>query len=171
MWLDKYRIKDVLEKKLFNVSRSIAAPFYDEIGRKPEVYSIKTKNLMGVFLLNEDEYARVKRFESNGYLPFPALYTTHMNRSVAFKVEKGRNVYLKSNTVENAISLSIGPDSTIVLQDHVQKVNTSELGSIEYKINLAFLISFGDEIDDFNSYEYLEDLIAYTIKSWRGHDK
>ncbi|WP_305832302.1 hypothetical protein [Photobacterium leiognathi] len=95
MWLDKYRIKDVLEKKLFNVSRSIAAPFYDEIGRKPEVYSIKTKNLMGVFLLNEDEYARVKRFESDGYLPFPALYTTHMNRISCFQSRKGKKCLFK----------------------------------------------------------------------------
>lgn len=170
MWLDEKRIRKILDRKLLKVSKNVTSPFFSTIGEDFEIYSLRTKHLLGVFLLSKVEFQRVKEFEIKGYVPFPALYTTQDGRPTAFRFEKSRNVYIKSNTVQNAISLSLGPDSTVILQDHTQKVLTNEIGQLEYKIDLGFLISFGSDIDEFNSYEYLEELIAYAIKSWRQHD-
>jgi hypothetical protein len=79
-------------------------------------------------------------------------------------------VVLQGNFVENLYSISLGPDSTIVLLDHTQTIITKELGQYKYKIDLAYIISFGNEITPTTVYGYVEDVIAYSISSWRQKD-
>jgi len=34
-------------------------------------------------------------------------------------------------------------------------------------VDLAYLVAFGDEINGLSFYDYLEDLIAFSVKQWR----
>jgi hypothetical protein len=77
-----------------------------------------------------------------------------------------RNLILKANTVTNTYSLLLGIDSTIILQNHKQKINTQELGAYEYVVDLAFIVARGSEINLANQYDYLDGLIVYAIKTW-----
>jgi len=54
-----------------------------------------------------------------------------------------------------------------VLQNHTQSINIKELGSQEYTVDLTYLVAFGDEINGLSFYDYLEDLIAFSVKQWR----
>ncbi|ENK2265442.1 hypothetical protein ACSTHF_19770 [Vibrio parahaemolyticus] len=167
MWLDKEQIEKVLHQRLLYGPNKLRKYLHSLVGDDYGIYHIKTKYLLGVFILSKDELSRVNDYESKNYIPFPALYSTRDNVSAAFRLEKSRNIYLKSNNVKNSIALSLGQDCTVILEDHHQSVTTREIGHVEYNIGLGYLITFGTEIDEFSAYDYLDDLIAYSIKSWR----
>ena len=167
---DKDRIEKVLNQRLLDGPKNIKNHLYSLVGKDYGIYSLKTKDLLSVFILTRKEIDRVNDFEQKIFIPFPALYTTKEYKPAVFRLEKSRNVYLKSNTINNSIGLSVGEDCTIILEDHHQSITAQEVGKVEYDIGLGFLISFGKEIDEFNAYEYLDELIAYTIKLWRQNE-
>lgn len=167
MWLDEKQINKILHLRLLDGPKSIKNYLINLVGDEFGVYSIKTQYLMGVFILSKQELERVRSFEAQNYIPFPALYTTKEGTPAAFRFDRSRNIYIKSNTIKNSIALSIGQDSTVILENHNQSISTQEIGDVNYEIGLGYLVSFGQEIDEFNVYEYLDELIAYSIKSWR----
>lgn len=167
MWLDKQRIDHVLHKRLLDAPRSIKKHLDSIFDGEYKTYSVRTKYLLGVFLLSKSEYGRVHEFERKGYIPFPALYTTRDDQPAAFRFENSRNAYLKSNSIKNSIAFSLGCDSTLILENHSQSIVTKEIGEVSYRIGLGYLLTFGKEIDHYNVYEYLDELIAYSVKSWR----
>jgi hypothetical protein len=121
---------------------------------------------MVVFLDPGDEN-RINEYRSKRFDPFPGLITFG-NLGSAFRVEKSRYMLIQSCSVENAYALSLGNDSTIIMVDHKQSIKTQELGRVEYHIPLAYIVSYGDEINKATVYEYFEGLIAYSINMWRG---
>ncbi len=102
--------------------------------------------------------------------PFPGFIILSKDRSpVAFKLENNsRNNYFLKNKVDNLYSFSVGEDTTFIVQEHHQKINFLELGNIEYEIDLAYIVTFGDEINKNNFHEYLERLIIFSISKWRS---
>ena len=102
--------------------------------------------------------------------PFPGLITTDNNIPAAIRLENSRNNIFSRCKVINNISFSIGPDCTVVILDHSQVLKGTDIGDIEYTVSLSYIVSFGNEITYENVYEYLEDLIVYSIKQWRQND-
>jgi len=110
--------------------------------------------------------------QSKRYKPFPALIKPNdVPGSSAFRFEKSKNVYIEQNRVKNAYALSLGKDCSIVLRDFFQRTTTKNT-FYEYFVHLAYIVSFGDEINSENYYDYIDDLIAFSVFHWqnmRGH--
>lgn len=119
-----------------------------------------------VTFLTAEEEKRFNECVSKRTNPFVGLITTEP-KGAAFRVEKAKYTTLKSCTVTNSFGFSLGPDSTILLEDHHQTVQTTDIGTVSYTVPLAYIISYGDDIDRATVYEYLEGLVAYSTNMWR----
>jgi hypothetical protein len=167
--LDRDQISQILERRLVRVSPSVRK-FLPPVLSSPKVsWAIFPTDayLLVVFLSDQDK-RRIQTLIAQKYHPFPGLITQAPNVGAAFRVESSRNIVIQSCTAKNIYTLWLGKDSTVILEDHTQSVDTQELGQYEYKISLAYVISYGDEINEVTVYDYLEDLIAYTISGWRS---
>jgi hypothetical protein len=118
-----------------------------------------------------DDDDRIQDFLKRGLNPFPGLVTTKEEKA-AFRIDKSKNIYLKSCSVVNSYSFSLGKDSTIILEDHTQIADIVSYGKIEYKLPLSYIVSYGEEINRVTVYEYFEGLVVHSAKLWReAHDK
>jgi len=99
--------------------------------------------------------------------PFPGLIKPdNIGGPVAIRVENSRNGMLDHNST-NMFFLSLGKDCTLIIQDHKQTINIGR-GVLEYFIDLAYIVSFGVEIKPYNLLNYLDDLMAYSLKQWKS---
>ncbi|MHA2033313.1 MAG: hypothetical protein ACW99Q_28410 [Candidatus Kariarchaeaceae archaeon] len=72
-------------------------------------------------------------------------------------------------TVKDMFSFSLGKDCSFILHCFKQIITISEnITQYDYFFDLAYVISFGDEITQQKLLYFLEDLIAYSIKYWRA---
>jgi len=145
--------------------------FLPKVLTEPTVHilSILSEKYFLLAFFNETEWAKVREFRERGLQPpLPRLIRPETDSGPSvFNVEKLKNSLFRNNQVSNLYSFSLGKDSTILLIDHKQSVESEEL-TVDYTIGLAYLVSFGDEINSDNFYDYLEDLIAYSYKEWRS---
>lgn len=123
-----------------------------------------------LYFADERAFQRIQGLIDQGYHPFPCLIVTeNMDPSTptAFRFDNSRNVMLESLSVEGSHSLFLGKDSTLVVRDHRQfcRIDSRVLN---YVIDLAYIISFGFEINQFNYLHFLDDLIAYSLKQWKS---
>ena len=162
------KIRDIIKRRLLAVDPDLKKNF-PRIFAEPTVQwlSLGDDILFGLIFIDEINKQRINKFKQRNLHPFPGLMTSDSTVPAAFRIEKSRNNVFSGCTVKNSFSFSIGQDSTIVITDHLQVLTGTEVGDIEYKVPLAYVVSFGDEITDENAYEYLEELIAYSIKIWR----
>ncbi len=118
-------------------------------------------------LVKRKEKEQLKKLVEQGLPPFPYLIKPNgAIGTTAFGINNSRNMFINSCTVENAFSMSLGKDSTVILCNHKQ-LNKTKTGIHEYTIELAYVISFGDEIKQYNLLDFLDDLMAYSIKQWK----
>ena len=78
-----------------------------------------------------------------------------------------KNCIIERCFIVNSYALSLGKNSSIVLVDHKQGINTKELGALEYKIDLGFIITFPDDVTPFDLKDAFDDLISYYISTRR----
>jgi len=162
------KIKEIIEKRIAHAPEKIKKSFPDVLQRRPLSWvTISPPEYLMVVFLNPGDENRIKEYTSKRFDPFPGLITLG-NQGSAFRVEKSRYMIIQSCSVENAYALSVGNDSTIIIVNHKQTIKTQELGQVEYHIPLAYIVSYGDEINKATVYEYFEGLIAYSINMWRG---
>lgn len=109
---------------------------------------------------------RVKNLYGKGIVPFPGLITENTDHPVAIKLNV-RNSFVKDCVVEGIFSFSLEKDSSVILQNHVQKLKTKELGVYEYRIPLAYILSYGDLIKKENVIDFAGELIAFSVQKWR----
>jgi hypothetical protein len=64
-------------------------------------------------------------------------------------------------------SFTLKKDSSFILQNFYVNVSSKEIGNVEYTIDLAYILSFGDNINKINFYNYLENLVFYSLNLWR----
>ncbi|MCK4731662.1 MAG: hypothetical protein KAT65_04305 [Methanophagales archaeon] len=168
---DQGRLKNIIEKRLLRVPSEIKK-FFPPVLSKPGVsfFTFSTDTYLILAFIDEVEKKRIEKLIKKGYHPFPGLIADDTSTPVAFRFKKSRNVFLERCTVENMFSLSLGGDSTVILCNHLQSINTFELGVYRYVVQLAYIISFGSEINRDNLYDFVEDLIAYSFKQWRSSD-
>lgn len=165
------KVKEIVEKRLIAVDAEIKNKL-PKILRNNEVnwFILSTLSYVAIIFFSNDEKPRIDELIKKGYHPFPGLIAEIESVPVAFKFEKSRNVFLSNNSVNNAFCLSIGKDSTIIICNHSQEINTAELGPYKYEIDLAYIISYGDEISEFNLIDFIDGLIAHSVEVWRSQD-
>jgi len=166
--IDKNRIKEIIKRRLIKIPSKVRKIF-PEILSQPKI-SIKiiiTKSyVLIVFLGPEENDRRKKDLIRKKLSTFPGLIAKDNKSKAAFRLE-GKNTLITSCTIGNMFSLSLGKDSTAILCDHKQVLDTEEFGHYEYNIELAYVISFGDEINQDSVYKYFDELVAYSIDQWR----
>jgi hypothetical protein len=169
--LDLERIKSIIDNRFIRAP-SEAKTSFPNVLKQDQIPWVTVNNpqyLMIVFL-NTEEKKRVDVCLSKNINPFLGLITTGP-QGAAFRVEKSRYMVIKNCSVSNSFALSLGPDSTILLENHIQSVETNDIGTISYTIPLSYILSYGDEINHVTIYEYLEGLVAYSTNIWReAHD-
>ena len=165
-------IHKVIAEKLIDVPKLVKDKFPEVL--KQERLNWATFNDEKYFIivfLAKDEEKRIKKLTQNNLHPFPGLITTEEKIPSAFRFQNSYNIYLEGNTVNNAYTISLGTDCTISLVNHTQSINVKELqGVYNFRVNLAFIISFGQEITKSNYGEFLREIISYSIKQWRRKD-
>ena len=165
--LDPERIKSIIEKRLVRAPSEAKTSFPDVLKQEriPWVTISEPEYLMIIFLTTEDE-KRVNECILKKINPFLGLITTGP-QGAAFRVEKSRYMAIRSCSVSNSFALSLGPDSTILLENHKQSVETNDIGTFSYTVPLSYILSYGDEINHATVCEYLEGLVAYSTNMWR----
>ena len=167
---------NINQEKLINIiNRLISVPkeirnILPEILSKPEIniMNILTNDYYLLIFLDNEGWERVSRYREKKTSPFPGLINNEKKVfPSAITFNKSKNLVFEGNQISNLFSFSLGKDSTLILKNHKQYSDNSSLGIYNYIIDLAYLITFGDEITIYNFYDYLGDLIAYSIKTWR----
>lgn len=161
------RLNDILNRRFVRIHQKIKQELPFVLSKEKLEYSmIFAKQYFLLAFLNEDEKLRIQKMSEKGYYPFPGLIAEEASSPSAFRLEGSKYNFIVKNTVNNMFSLSLGEDSTVILCEHTQSINTAELGKHTYIVPLAYIISFGKEINHGNMYDFLEDLIAYSVDKW-----
>jgi len=165
------------QEKLTNVlNRLIQVPkeirnILPELLSKPEVniMNVLTDDYYLLVFLDPEGWARVTSFTLKRLSPFPGLIKPPDSQvSATINFDRSKNLFFENVHIINNFSFSLGKDSTLILKNHKLTSNIESFGIYDYTIELAYLITFGEEITVDNFYNYLEDLIAYSFKKWRS---
>lgn len=141
------------------------------LSKPAHTFAFLTSTYFILAFLQKKEKERIEELIGKRQHPFPGLIKPEdTSGPCAFRIDNARNNLFSHNKVQNMYSFCLGKNCTIILHDHKQSINTKEYGIYEYTIDLAYLISFGEEINVDNFYDYLEDLIAYSLKQWRSRN-
>lgn len=168
-WCEFDRLKEIVEKRLIKIPIEIKKLFPNILLKSGvSYYELETNDYLLLVFNDEDERQRIDELSKMGYHPFPGLIAEgSSSMPAAFKFEKSRNIYLRGSSVQYMYSLDLGKDSSIILCEHEQIIRTPELSDYRYVVDLAYLISFGEEINPVNKYDFIDELITYSIKQWR----
>jgi len=167
------RIQDIVKRRFIDVNQEVKA-FFPDILKVKNINWISLGNeyILALIFINDTDIQRINSYQLQKFEPFPGLFTIEEKKPSAFRFENSRFTRLQDCSVNNMNSFSIGRDSSFYISNHTHSIDTKELGKISYCIPLGYFISFGNEITYNNAYENLEDLFAYSIKTWRdSHEK
>jgi len=170
--VDHERLKDIIEKHLLEAPNAAKRSFVPVL-RNPDVswFTFSTDTYFILTFLNAAGKERIDELLKMNHHPFPGLIAENDSVPTVFRFEKSLNTFLNGYSVPpNTFSLSLGEDSTVILCNHTQAVETLELGEYEYFVELAYVISFGKEINTGNMYDFIEDSIMYSIKQWTSNN-
>jgi hypothetical protein len=162
------KARELVEKRLLQ-NPSELAKFLPSILSDPHItpFTYLTEKYFILALVQRKEKEQLKKLVEQGLPPFPYLIKPEgVSGTSAFGIKNSRNSFITNCTVKDAFSMSLGKDSTVVLCSHKQ-INETQKGLEKYNIEIAYVISFGDEIKQYNLLDFLEDLIAYSIKQWK----
>lgn len=165
---DTAKIKSVIEKRLIQAAPAIKAAFPPVLRQHRVMSAIvsEPQYLMVVFFTEKEE----KRFMKCITLqtdPFVGLITTGSEKAT-LRADKARYVTVRSCTIgNNFFGFSLGSDSTILLEDHHQIIETADIGKVSYTVSLAYIISYGEEIVQSTIHEHFDCLVAYSMNMWR----
>lgn len=164
----KNKIQSIIESRIFKASASVKKHFPKSVANGTGFFvSFGNEKLHVIIFLDNSERAALESRLKNKYDPFPGLITTESGVGAAFRMKNSKNAIIEHCTVKNSYALSLGSNSSIVLIDHNQEINTKELGVVKYKIDLAFIISFPEDQNLFDPAEAFDDLISYFVSTRR----
>lgn len=174
--LDQSAIRSVLDRR---IGRIQLAPHGTRAHYPPPLrskgfhqYQVSTANYFAVYFLSTGDFTRAKRRLAQYRDPFPGLITQSQDIGSAFRFERSHFAVIKNCSVANMYSFSLGPDSSLIVSDHVYSMRVpSTPQPIEVKIPLGYILSYGDEITPVTLPRHLDELIAYSFKSWRERNE
>jgi len=162
-------VKDILKRRLLSAGQILKGSFPSILSeRSPQWLLLGDDHIFAVIFIDDVEKRQIADFQKRVSQPFPGLMTTDPTVPAAFKLQNARNSIFSNCTVENTTSFSMGPDSTIIVIDHRQVLRRTEIGDIEYRVPLGYLISFGPEITSGSVFDFFEELVAYSVSQWRS---
>jgi tetratricopeptide (TPR) repeat protein len=163
------QLKEIIEKRLLKAPQEAKKSFPSVLQSSQVNWTFSdTERFFLLIFFDMAGLKRMKELSNKGYHPFPGFINEKDDPTPsAFRFEKSRNTFIKSCSVENSYALSLGKDSTVIICDLHQSLTTPELGHYQYIVDLAYIISYGDEINRGNLLEHLDSLIAYSIYEWR----
>jgi hypothetical protein len=161
------RIISIIEKRLTHAPPDIRASFPPVLrqGRVLSATISQPEYFMVAFFTAEQE-ERFGAYIATRTNPFVGLITTGPERA-ACRIEKATCAAARSCVVTNLFGFSLGPDSTILIEDHHQIIETADTGTISYTLPLAYVVSYGDQIYNATAYEYFDGLVAYSMNIWK----
>lgn len=140
----------------------------EEFKEYNEIFLLETNKYMLVDFVNQKEKDRIKKLVDKNIFPFLGLFKTEIDETKsAWVVNNSRNFFISYCSV-NGFSITLGKDSTIIIDNHKQSINVKDIGILSYSLKLCILISFGEIINKENYLDYLEDLISYFLKMKQG---
>lgn len=166
MQLDIQKIKKIIESRFLNVPDSIQQCFPDVLKGNVQWIAYSDNSFSVLFFLNDQEMERVKEYNKKGLQLFPGFLTGEEGIGAGMRMENSKYGMVSGCSVSGMYSFSVGLNSTFVIENHTQELNTNELGTIKYTVPLAYVVSY-DENSQEDFYENLDDLISYSIKRWR----
>jgi len=164
---DPERIRSIIDKRLIRARPDVKATFPPVLRQGSVLSAIiyEPEYLIIVFLTTEEE-KRFRESLSRQIDPFVGLITTGPEKA-ACRAENVRYATVRSCTIANSFGISLGPDSTIILEDYHQIIDTDDFGTVSYTVPLAYIISYGNDIGRETAYEHLDGLVAYSMNMWR----
>ena len=168
MKISNQEIHNIVDSRIFKAADSVKKYFPKSISSGSGFYvNFGNEKLHAIIFLDRSEKNSLDARLKNRYDPFPGLLTTEEGVGAAFRFDNSKNCIIESCTVNNSYALSLGKNSSIVLVDHNQEINTKELGILKYKIDLGFVITFPDDSSPFDLKDAFDDLISYYISTRR----
>lgn len=167
--IEQKKLEKILYQKIFSIPEKINI-FLPPILRSKKVnwFVISDDDYLLISFGDDNEQKIINDNVSKNLHPYPGLIAKDNVTKAAFKLDKCKNTLIENCVADNVFSFSLCKDSTIIICNHFQKLNIEGIGIHSYVLNLGYLIFYGDEINEFNIYEYLDDLIAYSISQWRA---
>lgn len=164
---EQERIKSIIEKRLVYAPPDVKASF-PPVLRQDRILSaiISEPDYLVVAFLTTEEEKRYQECMVKQIGPLVGLITTGPEKA-AFRVERAICTTVRSCTVTNTYGFSLGPDSTILLEDHHQIIETTANGTVSYTVPLAYIISYGQDINHSTVYRHLDGLVAYSTNMWK----
>jgi hypothetical protein len=146
---------------------------------RPKLPHILSKSDVSLFTFATNEYVlfsfideaskkRIKELQTKKIHPFPFLIRpTKSDACVFFNLANGtKNVQIGRLALKGGFGFSIGKDCTLVVDEVKQSAKWKNIGKYEYKIDLAYVISFGIEVNGNTVSKFLKDLVMYSLRNW-----
>lgn len=168
MIISNQEIHNIVNSRIFKAADSVKKHLPKSISSGSGFYlSFGNEKLHAIIFLDRSEKKSLDDRLKKQYDPFPGLLTTEEGVGAAFRFENSKNCIIENCAVANSYALSLGKNSSIVLVNHNQEINTKELGDLKYKIDLGFIVTFPDGITPFDLKDAFDDLISYYIGTRR----
>ena len=168
--IDINRIEAIVNANLLGLPASEKKNLPAVVSRPDaRIFTLHTDAYLMISIVERRERSRLIKIRKEGISPFPELIKPHfVSAPTAFVIEKSKNVLVENCSVRNMFSISLGKDSTMILVNHKQVATERKTEVSEYTIELAFLVSYGNEIDTQNVYCFVEELIEYFVRNSRS---
>ena len=115
--------------------------------------------------IDRDRIRQLQRQNINPF--FPLIKPREIEGPVFFSLgDKSRNIYFGKTTLKDGFGFAIGKDCTLILEEVTQSVLIKGVRN-ESTIDLAYIISFGDQINKENVIDFLSDAVSYSFEIWR----
>jgi len=170
--IDSKKIFKILRRKLILTEED--RNFFPAILRTTPYRIIENinKDYFSLTFIDNLLESKIKKYRDNLYDTFPGLIKPReIDEKTFYKINNSKNLYFHNIEIKNMYSFDLGPDSSLLLENYSQSIESEKLGKISYTIDLSYIISFGDEINDDSFYDYLEQLFSYSINIWRSQSK
>lgn len=166
--------RNIIKERLLSIPEELKTYVPPILLRKDLDFFSKTTSEYFLFVcLDNEKRALIEQRQKDNGDPFPHLITTYKVKKHMFTVDKAMNIAVGEMTldVRSGHAFYVGKDSTLLLYNIRQKGIDKILGEFHYDIDVAFIISFGEEIRQYNLLDFFEALIAYAFKIWKsGHE-
>ena len=131
---------------------------------------MREKAYLLVAFLSEKDRKRIQDLTAQGYPPFPGLIAPSSNVKANWRLENSKKILIKDCSLKNIYAVSLGKDVMVIFVNHTQSIKTEQLSEYKYKIPLAYLVSYGDEINRATWDDYLENFIVSSMRVWRSNN-
>lgn len=168
------QVEVFVRNNLLNAPPEIRNKFPQILSRQDvSIFIYSTVDYVIVAFLGSNEKERIMKLRNRNIHPFFALVKPpNIDAPVFFKLGDGtRNIYVGKMTLQGGFGFSIGKDCTLIVEELRQSVLLKAEEKYQYDIDLAYVLSFGNEIKKENVLDFLKDTISYSFEIWRkGND-